>query len=99
MDSDSNVISTRFSKSVIRSRRAMTYEEAQLKIDDVNQKDVLAESLRNLNDFAKKMKKRRMDKGYDKVLLSLSLSRTCSLMCIYLQRFDLGFTRYLFARR
>lgn len=80
MDSDSNIISTRFCKSVIRSRRAMTYEEAQIKIDDVNQKDVIAESLRNLNDFAKKMKKRRTDNGYGKIFLSLSLSRTCSLM-------------------
>ncbi|XP_035719355.1 exosome complex exonuclease RRP44-like isoform X1 [Vespa mandarinia] len=63
MDSYANIISTRFCKSVICSRRAMTYEEAQIKIDDVNQNDVLAESLRTLNNFAKKLKKKRMDKG------------------------------------
>lgn len=63
MNSDANIINTRFCKSVIRSRRAMTYEEAQIKIDDVNQNDVLAKSLRNLNNFAKKLKKKRTDKG------------------------------------
>ncbi|XP_043496983.1 exosome complex exonuclease RRP44 [Polistes fuscatus] len=63
IDSEANIINTTFCKSVIRSRRAMTYEEAQIKIDDVNQNDVIAESLRNLNNFAKKLKKKRMDKG------------------------------------
>lgn len=77
MNSDANIINTRFCKSVIRSRRAMTYEEAQIKIDDVNQNDVLAESLRNLNNFAKKLKKRRMDKGYEKILLLPSPPQTC----------------------
>lgn len=63
MDSDANIINTKFCKSIIRSRRAMTYDEAQIKIDDANQQDVLAKSLRNLNNLAKKLKKMRMDKG------------------------------------
>ena len=41
----------------------MTYEEAQLKIDDKSQNDALAVSLRNLNNLAKKLKKKRMENG------------------------------------
>lgn len=42
----------------------MTYEQAQLKIDDNTQNDALAKSLRNLNKLAKKLKKRRLANGY-----------------------------------
>ncbi|XP_015122485.1 exosome complex exonuclease RRP44 isoform X2 [Diachasma alloeum] len=63
MDHDANIINTRFCKSIIRSRAAMTYEEAQLKIDDPNQNDVIAKSLRGLNTLAKKLKKRRLENG------------------------------------
>ncbi|XP_024947689.1 exosome complex exonuclease RRP44 isoform X2 [Cephus cinctus] len=63
MDHDANVIEKKFCKSIIRSRQAMTYEEAQLKIDDKTQKDAIAFSLRRLNELAKKLKKRRMDNG------------------------------------
>lgn len=41
----------------------MTYEEAQLKIDDCSQNDSLAVSLRHLNNFAKILKKKRIQKG------------------------------------
>lgn len=63
VDHDANIISSRFTKSIIRSRRSMTYEEAQLKIDDPSQDDALAKSLRKLNFLAKKLKKRRLDNG------------------------------------
>ncbi|KAF7994097.1 hypothetical protein HCN44_011366 [Aphidius gifuensis] len=63
VDHDANIISSRFTKSIIRSRRSMTYEEAQLKIDDPSQDDALAKSLRKLNILAKKLKKRRLDNG------------------------------------
>ena len=55
--------STRFTKSVIRSRRAFTYGEAQCCIDDPNQQNELANSLRGLNHLAKIMKKMRMEQG------------------------------------
>lgn len=42
----------------------MTYEEAQLKIDDPTQLDAIAVSLRGLNKLAKKLKKKRIDNGY-----------------------------------
>lgn len=42
----------------------MTYEEAQLLIDDKSQNDALTVSLRGLNNLAKKLKKRRLENGY-----------------------------------
>ncbi|XP_078045962.1 exosome complex exonuclease RRP44-like protein Dis3 [Augochlora pura] len=63
MDKDANIVNTRYCKSVIRSRSAMTYDQAQLKIDDLAQQDVIAQSLRNLNNLAKKLKLRRLEKG------------------------------------
>ncbi|XP_033334555.2 exosome complex exonuclease RRP44-like protein Dis3 [Megalopta genalis] len=63
MDTDANIVNTRYCKSVIRSRSAMTYDQAQLKIDDLTQQDVLAQSLRNLNNLAKKLKQRRLENG------------------------------------
>lgn len=63
VDRDANVISKRFHKSVIKSKRAMTYEEAQVLIDDPAEQGEIAKSLRNLNKLAKILKKRRMDNG------------------------------------
>lgn len=64
IDSDANIINTKFCKSIICSRQAMTYEEAQLKIDDVTQQDAIAQSLRKLNQLAKQFKKKRLENGY-----------------------------------
>lgn len=63
MDDEANVLERRFHKSVICSKRAMTYEEAQLVIDDAGQQTELAESLRQLNRLAKIMKQRRIERG------------------------------------
>ncbi|XP_014483626.1 PREDICTED: exosome complex exonuclease RRP44 [Dinoponera quadriceps] len=63
IDSKANIISTKFCKSLICSRQAMTYEEAQLKIDDATQHDAITLSLRRLNKLAKKLKKKRIDNG------------------------------------
>lgn len=63
MDRDAKIIETKFHKSIIRSRQAMTYEEAQLKIDDQTQQDSIAKSLRGLNDLAKKLKAKRFENG------------------------------------
>lgn len=64
MDKNANIVRTRFHKSIIRSRKAMTYEEAQLTIDDETQKGTIAQSLRNLNALAKILKKRRLENGW-----------------------------------
>ncbi|KRT80779.1 hypothetical protein AMK59_5521 [Oryctes borbonicus] len=63
MDHNANILHTRFHKSIIKSKRAMTYEEAQLTVDDKSQTGSLAQSLRNLNKLAKLLKMRRMDNG------------------------------------
>ena len=60
---DAKIKKTRFTKSVIRSRRAYTYAEAQCAIDDPVQQNDLVKSLRGLNQLAKIMKKNRMDLG------------------------------------
>ncbi|PNF38325.1 Exosome complex exonuclease RRP44 [Cryptotermes secundus] len=63
LTSEAEIVSTRFCKSIIRSRQAMTYEEAQIKIDDLTQNDTLSKSLRGLNSLAKILKKRRIENG------------------------------------
>lgn len=63
LDQQANIIATKFHKSVINSKRAMTYEEAQLIIDDDAQQHDIAESLRGLNKLAKILKQRRINNG------------------------------------
>ncbi|XP_045447025.1 exosome complex exonuclease RRP44 [Melitaea cinxia] len=63
MDENANILSTKFHKSVIKSRAAMTYEEAQIAIDTTSRNDDIATSLRTLNMLAKKLKQRRLDNG------------------------------------
>ncbi|CAG0883873.1 unnamed protein product [Darwinula stevensoni] len=57
------ILSTHFCKSIICSKAALTYEHAQLKIDDSRLNDEVTCSLRRLNSLAKILKKQRMDKG------------------------------------
>jgi len=63
MTPEADIISTKFHKSIIRSRKAMTYEEAQNKIDDTNDFDALAVGLRVLLKLSKVLKQKRIDKG------------------------------------
>lgn len=63
MTQEANIVNTRFCKSIIRSRAALTYEEAQLIIDDKTQDTAIAKSLRGLNSLAKILKKRRIENG------------------------------------
>lgn len=71
IDENANILETKFHKSIIKSKKAMTYEEAQLIIDDESQRHDIADSLRNLNKLAKVLKKRRIEKGW--VTLPLTL--------------------------
>ncbi|XP_073988911.1 exosome complex exonuclease RRP44-like protein Dis3 [Rhodnius prolixus] len=57
------IVSTRYQKSVIKSKAALTYGEAQAIIDDKTDKSTLATSLRGLNNLAKILKKGRLEKG------------------------------------
>lgn len=54
--------STKFARSIIKSRAALTYSEAQALINSTSI-DELATSLRELNSLAKKMKAKRLENG------------------------------------
>merc|ERR1712142_1304366 len=55
------ILDTKFCKSIIKSRKAMTYEEAQNKIDDDKDQDSVAQGLRRLMKLSKILKKKRVD--------------------------------------
>ncbi|XP_055551816.1 exosome complex exonuclease RRP44 [Wyeomyia smithii] len=63
LDDNANILHTKFHKSVIKSAAALTYQEAQLIIDDPTQTNQTAKSLRLLNKLAKLLKQRRIDNG------------------------------------
>ena len=63
MTSEAEVVSSTFTKSVIRSREAFSYEQAQLRIDDKSQQDDLTKGMRTLMVFSKKLKAKRMAAG------------------------------------
>ena len=58
-----NIVSSSFTKSVIRSREAFSYEQAQMRIDDKSQKDELTQGMRILLKLSKKLRQKRMDAG------------------------------------
>lgn len=57
------VVAVRFTKSVIASKAAFTYEEAQNRIDDPSRTDSITAGIRLLNGLAAKLRQRRMDAG------------------------------------
>lgn len=63
MNHEAKIIKTDFFKSIILSRAALTYEEAQILIDDTSKHDNITKSLRYLNKLAKILKKHRIDNG------------------------------------
>ena len=60
---DAEIVRSSFTKSVIRSREAFSYEQAQLRIDDRSQKDDLTQGMRTLLMLSKKLRQKRMDAG------------------------------------
>ncbi|KKY14112.1 putative exosome complex exonuclease exoribonuclease [Diplodia seriata] len=60
---DAEIVSADFTKSVIRSREAFSYEQAQLRIDDQSQQDDLTQGMRTLLMLSKKLKQKRYDAG------------------------------------
>lgn len=60
---NAEIVKSDFTKSVIRSREAFSYERAQLRIDDPSQTDELTESMRNLLKFSKILRQKRYDAG------------------------------------
>lgn len=63
MTAEAEVVGVRFTKSVIKSREAFSYEQAQIRIDDAFQTDELTEGIRTLLRLSKKLKQKRMDAG------------------------------------
>lgn len=63
MSPSADIVSSRFTKSVIKSREAFSYEEAQLRVDDASQQDDLTNGIRTLMALSKKLRQKRMDAG------------------------------------
>jgi len=60
---NADIVKVEFFKSIIASKAAMTYAEAQMMIDDTNRQDDVPTSLRQLNALAKKLRQKRLDAG------------------------------------
>lgn len=63
MNPNAEIVKTEFKKTVIKSKRALNYGEAQKMIDDVKDQSDLTKSIRDLNFLAKKLKEKRILKG------------------------------------
>jgi exosome complex exonuclease DIS3/RRP44 len=63
MTPDAEIVSAKFTKSVIKSRHAFSYAEAQARIDDTSHTDVVTFGMRTLLSLSKKLRSRRMDAG------------------------------------
>ncbi|KAJ3397145.1 exosome catalytic subunit dis3 [Lobulomyces angularis] len=60
---DAEIVHAEYTKSVIRSRASFTYDEAQARLDDPKLIDPISIGIKTLNMLAKKLRKKRMDKG------------------------------------
>ncbi|KAF8306782.1 RNB-domain-containing protein [Clavulina sp. PMI_390] len=63
LNADAEIVNVRFTKSVIASKMAFTYEEAQQRKDNKELNDELTQSIRLLNSLAIKLKAARMRAG------------------------------------
>lgn len=60
---EAEIVKSSFTKSVIKSREAFSYEQAQIRIDDASHQDELTNGMRTLLMLSKKLKQKRMDAG------------------------------------
>lgn len=63
MTPDAEIVDTRFTRTVIRSRAALSYGQAQDMLDDPKANDPIATSVKNLNMIAKILRRNRMEAG------------------------------------
>ncbi|KAH8884570.1 RNB-domain-containing protein [Thozetella sp. PMI_491] len=63
MNASADIVNSHFTKSVIKSREAFSYEEAQLRVDDASQQDDLTKGIRTLMVLSRKLKQKRIDAG------------------------------------
>ncbi|XP_074308701.1 exosome complex exonuclease RRP44 homolog A [Silene latifolia] len=63
MTPQADIVSSRFTKGIIKSCAALSYVEAQARMDDSRLMDPVTTDLRNMNQLAKIMRQRRIDRG------------------------------------
>ena len=63
MNDNAEILTTRFCKSVIRSKGSLTYAQAQMMINDTSLNNDVTIGLRGLNRFAKILKANRIQQG------------------------------------
>lgn len=63
MTPDAKIVDTKYHKSIICSKAALSYQEAQALIDDKSQKSQRANDLRTMLRLSKIIKQRRLDRG------------------------------------
>ena len=63
INTEAEVVSASFTKSVILSREGFSYEQAQNRIDDKSAKDELTQGMRTLLMLSQKLRQNRMDAG------------------------------------
>jgi exosome complex exonuclease DIS3/RRP44 len=63
MTPNADIVNSTFTKSVIKSREAFSYEQAQIRIDDRSQNDELTNGMRTLLALSKKLNQKRMAAG------------------------------------
>ncbi|VFQ59900.1 unnamed protein product [Cuscuta campestris] len=63
MTPEAEIISTRYTKSVIKSCASLSYVEAQARMDDSRLVDPVTTDLRNMNALSKIMRQRRIERG------------------------------------
>ncbi|MBX7203200.1 MAG: ribonuclease R [Bacteroidia bacterium] len=84
MDNDANIVQQWFGRTVIRSNRRFTYEEAQTVIE--TGKGDFSKEILLLNDLAVKLRKRRFQKGsiaFDKVEVKFNLDAKGKPLGVY----------------
>ncbi|KAJ3157031.1 exosome catalytic subunit dis3 [Geranomyces variabilis] len=63
MKLDATIVNVKYTKSVIRSKASLTYDEAQMRLDDGKLADPVTQGIKGLNALAKKLRAKRMEAG------------------------------------
>ncbi|KAK9765188.1 exosome catalytic subunit dis3 [Basidiobolus ranarum] len=63
LNENAEIQDVHFTKSIIASKASLTYDEAQLRIDDERMQDDLTKGIRVLNNLAKKLRQSRVNQG------------------------------------
>ncbi|KAL6523030.1 Exosome complex exonuclease RRP44 A [Orobanche minor] len=96
MTPEAEIMCTRYTKAIIKSCAALSYVEAQARMDDSRLMDPLTRDLRNLNALAKIMRQKRIERGALTLASAevkfqidtethdpLDIGKTLQLLCMY----------------